>query len=114
MIKKAVVCDRCKKREPWVIIPESDKLQSNTVLCKQCALYYYDIDCSAKCASCGISIVGNPCCKIGFDLFCSPMCAIRYREKHYGDHEEPRYFTEDDEKMLLGEDEEERKEHSNE
>ena len=114
MIKKTVVCDRCGTGKPWVIITKSEKLESNTVFCKECARYYYDIDCSAKCENCGVTIAEKPLCRIGAELFCSPLCAMQYCERHYGDHEEPRYFTEEDEKMLLGKDEGERKEHSNE
>lgn len=107
MIKKTVVCDRCERGKPWVIIPKSDKLASNTVFCKECAEMYYDLDCTPKCTNCGISIIGNPCCKTGSDLFCSRLCAIKYCERHYGENEEPRYFSDHDEKMLIGEDEEE-------
>lgn len=103
-MKKTVVCDKCKKNKPWVIIPESIGLKNNTVFCKECAQAHYGIDSSLKCTKCGISIVGNPCCKIDNDLFCSPMCAIQYIERY---NEKPRCFTEDDENMLLGKDLEE-------
>lgn len=102
MIKKTVVCDRCEKGKPYVIIPKSNKLASNTVLCRECAECYYDLDCSPKCTNCGISIVGNPCCKTGCDLFCSRLCAIKYCEGHSGNDEQmARYFTDEDEKMLI-------------
>ena len=104
MIKKTVVCDRCKKNKPWVIIPASIRLHSNTVFCEECARYYYEIDCSAKCNNCGVVIAEKPLCRIGSDLFCSTLCAMQYWERHCGVHEEPRYFTEEDEEMLLGED----------
>lgn len=105
MIKKTVVCDRCKKREPWVIIPKSDKLKSNTVLCKECAIYYYDLACNVKCANCGEPIMAGTVCRYGIRTFCSPLCAIQYIEGYNGDDgQRARYFTEEDEKMLLGED----------
>lgn len=106
MIKKTVICDRCKKGEPWVIIPKSKKLLSNTVFCKKCADYYYDIEYNIRCDNCGELITAGPGCRCRFGTFCSPLCAIQHAERINGDDEEKaRYFTEDDEKMLLGEDE---------
>lgn len=105
MIKKTVVCDRCKKNKPWVIIPKSYRLKSNTVLCKDCAQYYYELACGIRCANCGEQIVAGPGCRCRSGTFCSPLCAIQYAEGYNGDDEKSaRYFTEEDEKMLLGED----------
>lgn len=108
MIKKTVVCDRCHEGSPWVIIPKSKKLMSNTVLCKKCANYYYEIEYDIRCDNCGELISAGHGCRCNFGTFCSPICAIQFTEKHSGDDEQSaRYFTEDDEKMLLGEKEEE-------
>lgn len=103
MIKKTVVCDRCEKGKPWVIIPKSDKLASNTVLCRECAKYYYDLSFDIKCANCGGSITAVPSCICFCRPFCSSLCAIQFCEGHSGnDEQRARYFTESDEKMLLG------------
>ena len=107
MIKKTVVCDRCKKGKPFVIIPKSKKLPENEVLCKECANYYYEIEYDIRCDNCGDQIVNGPGCKCRFGTFCSSLCAIQYAEGHNGnDEQRARYFSERDERMLLGENEE--------
>lgn len=107
MIKKTVVCDRCKKGKPFVIIPKSKKLPENEVFCRECANHYYHLSCDIGCANCGEPIVAGPGCRCSFGTFCSPICAIQYAEGYNGDDEQSaRYFTEEDEKMLLSEDEE--------
>lgn len=101
MIKKTVVCDRCEKRKPKVLIEKPRFTPKNTVLCDDCVQAYYDLDCQ-PCASCGQPVKAYISTKYDYEVFCSPICAIRYKEETT-----VRTFTEDDEKMLLGENEEE-------
>ena len=108
MIKKTVVCNRCEKGKPYVIIPKSKTLPENEVLCRECANYYYDLSCGIECANCGEPIVAGPGCRCRFGTFCSPLCAIQYSEGHSGnDEQRARYFSDRDERMLLGDDKEE-------
>lgn len=49
--------------------------------------------------------MAGPGCRRHFGTFCSSLCAIQCAEGNNGD--DARYFTKEDEKMLLGEEDEE-------
>ena len=98
MIKKTVVCDRCKKRKPNVLIEKPEFMPNNTVLCNDCVQTYYDLDCDLHCAFCGQNVKACISTQFDYEIFCSPACAVRYKESTT-----VRAFTEDDEKMLTDE-----------
>lgn len=77
MIKICVVCDRCRKEKPYIIIRDSKGLGKNVVMCKRCAEYYYDLSHDGlKCASCGRLLSGD-IVKSNSSHFCSLECAVR-------------------------------------
>ena len=94
MIKKQIVCDRCEKENPSIIIRDSKKLCKNSVLCKRCAEYYYHLDDnSIKCDGCGKVLYGRDVFGGRYAYYCSLECAVRgieggSVEKYTQEHEQ--------------------------
>jgi hypothetical protein len=94
MIKKQVVCDRCEKEKPCIIIRDSKKLGKNSVLCERCAEYYYDLSHKKiECCGCGKVLCGMDVFEGRYAFYCSLECAVSVIEgcgveKYTQEHEQ--------------------------
>ena len=101
MIKKMLVCDRCKSRLAELIIPVTRSVGTNLVLCEECARFYYDvIDVKLKCENCGkIVEIGQKLytfAELSTPYFCSAECVLSFTE-HCNAHR----LTEEEVKALI-------------
>jgi hypothetical protein len=111
MIKRIVVCDRCEKNRPVYLIPKGKNYVGGQVcgrvFCEECAKQYYNLSKeSRKCRTCGKEIheeAWKSYSETRDAKYCSILCAIKSFYSDMDECDQPRFFTEEDEKAFCGE-----------